>query len=193
MEEPFDKKDGRQFSTFHLKRTLKNGSTIDRDWILYSPSDKAIYCFVCRLFGNHNQNDAFSVKGFNDWKNTSRAITSHELSKNHLENDIDYKQRMKRQTSIDESFENSYQNEVSYWRNVLFRIVKVIKFLGSRGLAFRGDDQKLGSKHNGNYLGIIELISEFDPFLKEHLTRYGNQGRGYVSWLIYILCFSFFF
>lgn len=185
MDGKFDKKDGRQFSTHYLKRTLTNGSTIDRDWLLYSPSRKSILCFVCCLFGTPNE--PFNSSGFNDWKHTSRAIHSHELSKNHLLNDITYKQRMKHENSIDESFENTDQNEMIYWRKVLLRIVEVIKFLGSRGLAFRGDNQKLGSKQNGNYLGIIELISKFDPFLEEHLSRHGNKGKGWQQLLLIIL------
>lgn len=178
MDGPFDKKDGRQFSTFHLKRKLKNGSTIERDWLLYSPSRKSIFCFVCRLFGAPEQSESFNSSGFNDWVHTSRAIEKHELSNSHLSNDITYKDRIKHETFIDQSFETSKQNELIYWRKVLLRIVEVIKFLGSRGLAFRGDDQKLGSKHNGNFLGVIELISKFDPFLEEHLLNYGNQGKG---------------
>ena len=38
-------------------------------------------------------------------------------------------------------------------------------------------------KHNGNYLGCLELIAEFDPFLQEHLKVYGNKGRGNPSYL----------
>lgn len=178
MDGKFGKKDDRKFSTKYLKRTLANGSTIDRDWLLYSPSQEAIFCFVCCLFAPPTQNDLFISNGFNDWKHTLRAIQSHELSKNHLLNDITYKQRMKYEISIDTSFENMNQNELTYWRKVLLRIVEVIKFLGSRGLAFRGNDQKLGSNQNGNFLGVIELISKFDPFLEEHLSQYGNKGKG---------------
>jgi len=32
--------------------------------------------------------------------------------------------------------------------------------------------------NNGNYLGILELIFQFDPFLKEYILKYGNQGTG---------------
>ena len=45
-------------------------------------------------------------------------------------------------------------------------------------MPFRGDDQVIGSKHNGNFLGIVELIAQFDPFLDNHLKEYGNAGRG---------------
>lgn len=52
----------------------------------------------------------------------------------------------------------------------------VITFLSERGLAFRRDNETLGSVHNGNYLGILELLGKFDPFLDEHLKKYRNKG-----------------
>ena len=57
-----------------------------------------------------------------------------------------------------------------------------------RGLAFRGDDEIIGSQHNGNFLGSLELISQFDPFLLEHLKNYGNPGKGQVSYLSSTIC-----
>lgn len=33
---------------------------------------------------------------------------------------------------------------------------------GERGLAFSGNDELLGSPHNCNFLGILELFSQFD-------------------------------
>ena len=59
--------------------------------------------------------------------------------------------------------------EKLYWRTVLERTTHVIIFIASRGLSFHGDDKILCSTHNGIYLGIIELISYIDPFLKEHI------------------------
>ena len=60
--------------------------------------------------------------------------------------------------------------------------------MSSRGLAFRGDNEILGDTQNGNYLGSIELIAKFDPFLSEHLCKYGNKGRGNVSYLSSTIC-----
>jgi len=62
-------------------------------------------------------------------------------------------------------------------------VVAVVKALASRGLSFRGHDEKFGSSHNGNYLMSLELIAEFDPFLAEHISRYGNIGSGQTSYL----------
>jgi hypothetical protein len=62
-----------------------------------------------------------------------------------------------------------FNNDRQYWKEVLKRIKAVIKFLASRWLPFRGDNQTVGSVKNENYLGIMELLSEFDPFLCEHI------------------------
>lgn len=59
---------------------------------------------------------------------------------------------------------------------ILQRILSVIRFLASRGLAFRGSEDRLGSKHNGNYLGLLELLAEFDPCLKSHIDKYGKRA-----------------
>lgn len=75
--------------------------------------------------------------------------------------------------------------------DVLKQVVAVIQFLGERGLAFRGDDELLGSAHNGNFLGIIELLAKFDPFLAEHLQRFGGKGKGSVSYLSSTVCEEF--
>jgi hypothetical protein len=53
-----------------------------------------------------------------------------------------------------------------------------IKFLGARGLSFRGADQICGSVRNGNFLGILDLMSQFDPLMSAHIARYGNKGKG---------------
>ncbi|XP_065662638.1 uncharacterized protein LOC136085275 [Hydra vulgaris] len=57
-----------------------------------------------------------------------------------------------------------------------------------RGLAFRGDNEIVGSPHNGNYLGILELPSEFDTFLAAHIKMHANKGRGHTSYLSSTIC-----
>ena len=81
---------------------------------------------------------------------------------------IIYGQRKKESGGIHSELLIQFSHDKKYWIKVLQRIVAVIQFLSSRGLAFRGDNQTLGSNHNGNYLGILEFVSQFDPFLFEH-------------------------
>ena len=60
------------------------------------------------------------------------------------------------------------------------------------GLALRGSNEVFGSEHNGNYLGCLELLAEYDPFLAQHIERYGNSGRrGNPSYLSSTICEEF--
>lgn len=185
---------GRRFSTFHKYRELPNGSQIERDWLVYSPSKEAIFCFVCRLFGsNINDADNFNKMGFNDWKNSGRSIQCHEHSKQHQEHYLTFRRIAKQAGSIESSLLSGLEIEMDYWRRILNRIVSVVKFLGSRGLSFRGSNQRIGSNQNGNYLGTLELLSEYDPLLSTHISQYGNKGRGRASYLSANICDEFTF
>ena len=53
----------------------------------------------------------------------------------------------------------------------MHRIIVVSQFLGDRGLSFRGDTDAIGDIHNWNFLCIIELISHYDPALREHVKK----------------------
>ena len=44
-----------------------------------------------------------------------------------------------------------------------------LKFLCSRGLALRGDSEEISDFSNGNFLGALEFLAKFDPFLAKHL------------------------
>ena len=74
--------------------------------------------------------DSFSLNGVNDWKNAHR-MTTHERSDSHL-------------VAVNKGFE---------------RIVAVVTFLAERGQPFRGHTELFGQKYNGNYLGLLELLS----------------------------------
>ena len=62
-----------------------------------------------------------------------------------------------------------------YWTQVLQGVVTVVKYLAERGLTFQGDSHRFGDKNNRNYLDSMELISQFDPFLKAHVEKYAND------------------
>ena len=100
-------------------------------------------------------------------------------------------QRCKGTATIDSSLLKQMEGARQYWREVLKRVVAVVKFLGERGLAFRGDNELLGSPLNVNYLGILELIAQFDPFLARHIDKFGKKGSGNVSYLSSTTCEEF--
>lgn len=118
-------------------------------------------------------------------------MKAHEDSLTHRERVQTLISRRRTHGQIDSSLEIQFNKEQEYQNNVLRRVISVIKFLSSRGLAFRGETELLGllgSQHNGNCLGILELIAHYDPFLSSHLSKYGNQGRGKPSYLSSTIC-----
>ncbi|KAK4887129.1 hypothetical protein RN001_003400 [Aquatica leii] len=54
-----------------------------------------------------------------------------------------------------------------------------------RGLSFRGKTDTFGSTNNGNFMMLLEAISEFDPFLAKHIQKFGNSGKDNTSYLSY--------
>ena len=57
----------------------------------------------------------------------------------------------------------------------MFRIISIVKYLAKHSLAFRGNNQKLYQSSNGNFLGLIEMLAEFDPIIQEHVHRITND------------------
>ncbi len=164
----------------HFERKMMNGEIQERKYLIYSPSKKALFCIACRLFGGSSK---LATTGYTDWKNVESALKSHENSPEHRKCQMDFFHRSKVLCRVDSKLQDQILTEISYWRNVLRRVVAVVKKLCSRGLPFRGSDERFGSKNNGNFMMCLELISEFDPFLATHIEKFGNPGRGKTSYL----------
>ena len=47
----------------------------------------------------------------------------------------------------------------------------IVQFPAEKNLAFRGTAETVHNEsvHNGNFLGLVELLGKFDPVLEEHL------------------------
>uniref|UniRef100_A0A7N0UUV2 DUF4371 domain-containing protein n=1 Tax=Kalanchoe fedtschenkoi TaxID=63787 RepID=A0A7N0UUV2_KALFE len=58
-----------------------------------------------------------------------------------------------------------------HWKNVLVRIISIIKFLAKHSIAFRGTKERLYENNNGNFLDLIEMLTEFDLVIQEHVRR----------------------
>lgn len=68
------------------------------------------------------------------------------------------------------------------WREVLNRLVAIIKSLAERNIALRGTTETLHRPHNGNFLKEVELMAQFDPVLKEHVVKV-EGGAAHTSYL----------
>lgn len=50
-------------------------------------------------------------------------------------------------------------------------LIAVVQLLAERNISFRGTTERIGEPDNGNFLGILELLAEFDPIMAENLKR----------------------
>ena len=62
--------------------TKVNGETYCREWLVYSPAERRVFCFVCKLFPSNASCSALDSHGFDGWHN-SYLIQTHENSEKH--------------------------------------------------------------------------------------------------------------
>ncbi|XP_004298173.1 PREDICTED: uncharacterized protein LOC101310988 [Fragaria vesca subsp. vesca] len=133
---------------------------------------------------NHNKTllGQFANEGLNDWKNVSARLASHEKSKHHVDcftSWIELETRLKNNATIDQGLEEQTKKEREHWRQVLFRIMAVVKRLAKNNLAFRGSNEKLCEENNGVFLQVIEMIAEFDLVMHEQVRRVFKKETHY--------------
>lgn len=163
-----------------FQRSMLNGESHNRNWLVYSPSKGFIVCAVCKGFSKIK---TALTEGFEDWSNAARRIAEHENSDSHRSAFTDYLARKSSYSRIDKQLIEEIKKEKEYWKELLKRVIAVCSFLSTRTLPFRGQVEKLGRSDNGLFLGTLELIAQFDPFLSQHLSNKGDCGKGSVSYL----------
>lgn len=170
----------RYCSQHHFFKSNVNGEKVRRTWIWYSESCGKIFCIYCKFFSESNV--SFAKNGFNDWKH-NESIHNHETSKSHCQAAQLYVRRIAELGNEKSLLTKQLSEEKQYWRDILKRVFDAVCFLAVRGLPFRGSNGQIGTTHNGNYIGIIELLAKYDPLLRSHIDNYANKEKGHVSYL----------
>ena len=71
--------------------------------------------------------------------------------------------RLLKNKTIDKNVQKLINKEKDRWKNILQRIIAIIKTLGKNNLSFQGTKEKIYQENNGIFLSLIEMIAEFDP------------------------------
>ena len=73
--------------------------------------------------------------------------------------------RLLKNKIIDKNVQKLINKEKYRWKNILQRIIAIIKTLGKNNLSFRGTKEKIYQENYGIFLSLIKMIAEFDPVM----------------------------
>ncbi|CAN6678752.1 unnamed protein product [Malus baccata var. baccata] len=127
----------RKFSSHYYGRKLRTGEIYDRKWLVYSKELNKVFCFCCKLFKTIASKSELAKDGISDWRHLGEKIDQHEKSKEHHVNSRTW---------------------TNHWKQVMLRIIAVVKCLAIHNLAFRGTNERPYEDSNGNFLGFLEMI-----------------------------------
>lgn len=185
---PSTRGQGRTFNNSVFSRKMKNNELVNRNWLVYSIKNNAVFCFCCRLFpslGVKSKN-LTTGDGDCDWKHVDRVLRTHETSCQHVQVFQKWKEleiQLRTDSTIDKQSLRLYEAEIKHWKSVIERIIAVIQFLGQQCLTFRGSSETLYDNNNGNFLKLIELLGKFDLSIGEHIKRVLSHETKSVNYL----------
>ncbi|KAI5680426.1 hypothetical protein M9H77_01653 [Catharanthus roseus] len=149
-----------------IRRSFQKQWFKDFTWLEYNVYKDAAFCFCCYLFGksqNHKHgDDIFTEVGFKNWKRAKEKFRNHEGAPNspHSSAVIELLGFKNQRQNVEYVLsKQSSQTEIDY-RARLTAVVKVIRFLLSQGLAFRGNDESINSIRRGNFLELTKWYCE---------------------------------
>ncbi|KAL6511204.1 hypothetical protein OROHE_020573 [Orobanche hederae] len=172
----------RGFSPNYYFQKMSNGELFDRKWLVYSKELDKVFCFCCKVVRRTLSRSQLSNEGSRDWKHLGDKLTDHESSREHLSNFRAWNElrvRLSRNQTIDKELQEQIKKDTDHWRDVMVRIISVVKRLAVNNIPFRDCKEKIYENSNGNFLGFLESIGEFDPVMKHHFLLIQNKDIHY--------------
>uniref|UniRef100_A0A3B1IJ48 TTF-type domain-containing protein n=1 Tax=Astyanax mexicanus TaxID=7994 RepID=A0A3B1IJ48_ASTMX len=183
-------KEGKAFPDYlQYVKSANMREKIRRDWLIHSDSAKALFCIPCLLFSHEQTRPSKSALNSKDglklsdikWQKMYRKFPEHEKHTPHKQCYVKWKSLQHSllvATGVDGHLQKQLQTEAEKHTKILERLLDVTLHLASRNLAFRGKTSNLDDVHNGNFLGTLELLAHYDPFIHEHLEKVKQKKKG---------------
>lgn len=161
----------------YMKTDNRTCKAIPREWLMWSETKNSIHCLPCSIFHSNQNKSKLAKEGFfpekQQYKRLYRLFSMHERSSEHRKHYLEWKslQISLKGHGVDSNLQQIINCEATRWKAILQRILDTTIFLSSRGLAFQGENTQIGDVHNGNFLGVLELIGKYDEVTREHLAK----------------------
>lgn len=122
----------------------------------------------------------WTVNGVSDIKHLLVKVKKHKSSEKHINASIEYAVLGK--VNIGSQLDSAYRlniqkhnEEVANNRYILNKLIDAVKFCGIFELALRGHNERDTSDNPGIFRGLINLMSDIDVTLKQHIERTNNR------------------
>ena len=135
----------------------------EHDWLEYSVSKDAAFCFYCYLFRQEADHEkfghvVFTKTGFNDFKHAYRGFPGHVggVSSCHNKARLCAEDFKNQRASITHKIDANTKTAEMLYEVRLTAALDVASFLIAQGHAFRGNDESDTSLNKGNFLEMID-------------------------------------
>jgi hypothetical protein len=149
------------------------------DWLEYSESKDASYCFYCFLFKQLAKGDkyeAFTKVGYNNWKDAVVKFKAHVGGVNSIHNNarLHFDDFSNQRQSIDSVMSSATREAEELYKIRLTCSLHCTRFLLMQGLAFRGHDESASFLNMGNFQ---ELVYWVKAKIKEAMNAFDRAPR----------------
>ncbi|XP_025425713.1 uncharacterized protein LOC112694465 [Sipha flava] len=148
-----------------------------RIWLSYSTELKKIFCSICIVYGKKGEQNTF-VEGSSDWQHIYLRIGEHENSAHHrdcVNSHFMTKEGKDIKKMIIYGCTDVRGQQIERRRNIIERIVDVVKLIGKCGLAYRGKRNEAAYTLNN---------PNIDHVKREKIKDKGSkQGGGLITFL----------
>jgi hypothetical protein len=150
------------------------------NWLEYSESRDAGFCFYCFLFkqpgrAEHFGHDSFSKTGWRDWKHAYKALPEHVGGVGSAHNKCvqkcdDFKNQRQSVSSV---LKKASKQAEELYETRLTSTLRCSRYLLKQGLAFRGHDESSSSLNKGNLLELIDFLKDNNEEVRSAYDRGG--------------------
>ena len=159
-------------------------------WLEYSVSKDAIFCYPCRFFalGSGRAEDTFTTIGYKDWKHATGkngALIKHDSSITHqaaMSSWCAYKANVQSGTSVVTMLDDVRREQIDKNRYYLKAVIDVLLYCAKQEIALRGHRESLSaqSSNRGKFLELMELLAKYDSVIHDRLNN-GPKNAQYMS------------
>lgn len=123
--------------------------------------------------------DAFTTKGFCNWKKAVNSFDNHQKSQSHLNNSVKLSllKETERSGTVAEKLSEQFSRDVEENRKYLYAVCECLIFCGRQTISLRGHDETECSQNKGNFLELMELRCKDNALLKRFFINREKNFR----------------